>query len=337
MRATWLLALLLLFTGAPALAQDVRVPPGFVLQPLDPTDGQIARPRGWFYASQGTPSGWMWTLSREDTKQGPYLVGMRVQVLMGVEAGSGLTKPGFVQSFIDDKRKAGVRVVRDCPARVEGDFHRRCFEVIEALEFAGRHRDFHILYTLSWSRTMDMVALSIAGAPAEEWDAHRATFDAMSNIRLVSPGFGRGSADEAQRPSKPAATPFDTVYNHITPESESRGDDAKFKALYGDRFRFVDIASRPGFAGAKVTGGGLPRQAFAADGTQLTGNAVLAFIVSPDGRVVEPRLVSISDERLRDTVLAAVAAWRFAPATLDGKPVPTLAAQDFAFNDASGR
>jgi hypothetical protein len=30
-------------------AETIRVPDGFVLQPLEETDGQIARPKDWFF------------------------------------------------------------------------------------------------------------------------------------------------------------------------------------------------------------------------------------------------------------------------------------------------
>lgn len=337
MRESWWLGVLLLFACLAAPAKDIAVAEGFVLQPLDPTDGQIARPRDWFYASEGTPSGWMWTISREDTRLGPYDVGMRVQLMMGVEAQSGLTRPAFVQQFIEGKRAAGVQVVRDCPVQVEGEFHRRCFEVVEPLELGGKRRDFHILYSLSWATAMDMVAVTIAGAPVDEWRDYRATFDKMADIRLIGPAFAGGAGLGASQETVRAPAPFSTVYNRITPESEARADDATLKGLYTDRFRFVDIAPRPGLVGAKVTGGSLPPRAFAVDGTELTGEVLLAFIVSPDGKVVEPRFVSISDERLRATVLAAVAAWRFEPATLDGKPVATLAAQEFSFKSGVER
>ena len=64
--------LLLIFPLLSWAMDDITVPPGFVLQPLIETNGQIARPEGWFFTSSGTPSGWMWTLSKEDPAKGPY-------------------------------------------------------------------------------------------------------------------------------------------------------------------------------------------------------------------------------------------------------------------------
>lgn len=36
----------------PSLARALDVPPGFVLQILEPTGGKIARPQQWFYAER---------------------------------------------------------------------------------------------------------------------------------------------------------------------------------------------------------------------------------------------------------------------------------------------
>ena len=55
------------------------VPEGYLLQILEPSGGKIARPKDWFYAEQHHGPVYSWTISREDTKKGPYETGFRIQ------------------------------------------------------------------------------------------------------------------------------------------------------------------------------------------------------------------------------------------------------------------
>ena len=194
--AALLLLLLPLASGAtgaaPEDSADIPIPPGFVLQPLAETDGQIARPRDWFFASQGTPSGWMWTLSREDTSKGPYDVGMRIQMLLGYTESSGKPREAFVREFLAGKR-AAAEVLRECGAPVDiGAFQRLCLEVIEevALPAPAVSRRFRVLYSLMWGEELDVVVVTIFGAPPEEWETAGPIADAMAAFRLIGPKFG---------------------------------------------------------------------------------------------------------------------------------------------------
>ena len=54
----------------------------------------------------------------------------------------------------------------------------------------------------------------------------------------------------------------------------------------------------------------------------VEGFVVVRFIVTESGAVDDLRVVKSSDPRFNDAVLAAVRAWRFKPATSQGRPVP---------------
>ena len=193
MRAFVLFALLLAPLASRA-SDDLPVPEGFVLQALAETDGQIARPKDWFFASQGTPSGWMWTISKEDTRQGPYETGMRIQMFLGVAAKSGMTRPQFAEHFLAGKRDA-TTVLRDCPAQDAGDFMRRCLEVLESIDGPSGPRTYRILYSMMWGKQMDMVVLSIFGAPPEDWDSLEPVINTMAAFRIVGRNLGKASAE----------------------------------------------------------------------------------------------------------------------------------------------
>jgi hypothetical protein len=184
--------LVLLLCLAPLVCRaddDIVVPEGFVLQPLVETDGQIARPKDWFYTSKGTPSGWLWTFSKEDPAQGAYKTGLRLQLLLGVAERSGKTRAQFAEGFIADKRKTS-QVLRDCPESDMGQFRRRCIEVLESLPAPAGPGLFHIMYSVMWGKEMDAVVVSTFGTPSESWESALPISNAMAAFRLTGPRLG---------------------------------------------------------------------------------------------------------------------------------------------------
>ena len=186
-----ILAILLLALPLSCFAvDDIPIPKGFVLQPLAETDGQIARPKNWFFTSGGTPSGWLWTISKEDPAKGPYKTGLRVQLLAGVAKGGRQTREEFVQGFISGKRTS-AKAIRDCPKSDVGQFYRQCIEVIESVPSPAGPTTFRILYSVMWGKELDMVVISIFGAPPETWEASAPIADTMAQFRLIGPNFGK--------------------------------------------------------------------------------------------------------------------------------------------------
>mgnify|MGYP001112602553 CR=1 FL=1 len=182
------------------LAQDINIPDGYVLQRLEATDGSIAMPVGWHYRSSGTPSGWLYTLSKE--KPEPfYETGMRIQLLFGVEKGTKQPRDSFVDAQIA-KKKAGsdVEVIRDCTRPADaGFFWRRCLEVIEPIQLGSEgSKRFHILYTFSWSKSGDMVVVQTFGSPVEMWEEHKSISNAMNGAILIGANLGKNADRHAQ-------------------------------------------------------------------------------------------------------------------------------------------
>jgi hypothetical protein len=191
----------LLFVVLPPLAHssELAVPDGYVLQRLEATDGQIAMPKDWHYKSSGTPSGWLYTFSKE--KPDPnYETGLRVQMLMGIEKGTKRTKEEFVNANIETKKRSVVEVVRECKEPSDaGFFLRRCLEVIENIRIGNSPpKPFRILYTFSWAKTMDMVVVNTFGTPAEKWDEFKDVCNEMGSAILIGPNLGKNAVVNAQ-------------------------------------------------------------------------------------------------------------------------------------------
>ena len=180
-KSLWVsLALVLLPLAA---ASQELIPPGFVVQVLEPTGGKLVRPEAWYYRERHGSSQYGWILSREDPDKGPYLVGIRVQVLAFVQENTGKTGPEFVESFLSGKRRSST-VVSECPERPAVFFMRKCIETIEPPQFPS-FVPFRVMHSLFYKPGLDIVGVSVAGAPVYEWHLHTDTFDAMSHIEII--------------------------------------------------------------------------------------------------------------------------------------------------------
>jgi len=177
--------------GGPAAPDSygVPVPAGYRLQVLEATDGRIAVPQDWHYASHGTPSGWMYTFSPEDPA-GEYETGLRIQMFVGVEKALQQSRQAFAQAFLRQQRAAAVQVLKECPVEDFGKFQRQCLEVIESLPHGSAEMRFHILYSLMWLKDMDIVAASTFGAPQDQWDRVKEVPRHMAEFVLIGAHLG---------------------------------------------------------------------------------------------------------------------------------------------------
>jgi len=56
--------------------------------------------------------------------------------------------------------------------------------------------------------------------------------------------------------------------------------------------------------------------------SDIVGQVYVQFVVSETGKPTEIVIKACTDDALIDSVLAAISRWKFAPATIDGVPVP---------------
>ena len=161
-------------------APPIPIPDGFVAQRLDVTKGWMARPKDWFYESHGTPSGWLWTIAKEDPSKGEYETGMRIQMLIGFKK-HGTTSEAFVRNFIGQKRTED-RVLSDCETKT-GNFQRLCLEVLES--------KFHIQYSAYWDPNTDYAFVVTFGTPADKWNDVKAIEQTMANVVIIGKDFGK--------------------------------------------------------------------------------------------------------------------------------------------------
>jgi hypothetical protein len=178
--------------------------PEFVTQILEPTGGKIVRPADWFYAEGHGPSSYMWTISKEDSRNGqPYVTGVRIQVFAGVKAGTGKTAREFILDFVTEKRKAVTKVISDCGESRQELFNRICLETEEG--------PYRIQYSLFWGENTDFAVILIAGTRTELWEQYAPTFARMSAFELTD------ATRFDNRAAAAATNPADAVAVYLVP------------------------------------------------------------------------------------------------------------------------
>ncbi|MFC1749531.1 hypothetical protein ACFL2V_12070 [Pseudomonadota bacterium] len=149
----------------------------YVKQILEPTGGNIDRPKDWYYLEAHNDNSWLWIISREEVIEKPYDVGVRIQAVPRIQEITGKTPKQFILDFKAQKKSEADKVINECSATNDGLFSRVCLETEE-----GKYR---ILYSLFWGNGTDVVVVSISGAPKDEWATYQETFNHMTRFELI--------------------------------------------------------------------------------------------------------------------------------------------------------
>jgi len=180
--------LFILVTSLAHAEPPSTVPEGFELQTLDITDGNILKPKGWFYRYFTAKSSIIWTISKEDSKLGEYLTGMRIQFTPGFSRVTNKTPQAFAQQYISQKKQS-AKTFKDCKAGQAGEFTRVCLETLEKMTSSKGDIEFQILYSVFWSNEKDLFAITTFGAPASEWVTVQPIIDVMKDFELLGKEF----------------------------------------------------------------------------------------------------------------------------------------------------
>lgn len=172
----------LLKPPAPAL------PDGYELASLYPMKIQVPKPVDWLQDGHPTTTGWEWSFARRGgvTDSG-YDAGMRLQLASELKARGGPWPRERARQIVEARKKVAASVLRQCPFDVDGDRVQTCLEVLERNGKGKNARQFHVLYTLTWSDAGDYLLLSTFGAPAAEWEQYAPIARKMSEFRQPAP------------------------------------------------------------------------------------------------------------------------------------------------------
>jgi hypothetical protein len=123
------------------------------------------------------------------------------------------------------------------------------------------------------------------------------------------------------------------VYNDVTEGADAADRDAK--RAYAGKFQFADIKQSEGFSPARLKGTLTSSFRFrdprSMRDSAIRGKVVYVFIVTPEGRVLDPRVLRSTDERVSKYIIERISNERYFPARFRGSPVYTLCRDEWAF------
>ncbi|MEY2497216.1 MAG: hypothetical protein QOD12_772 [Verrucomicrobiota bacterium] len=154
---------------------------------------------------------------------------------------------------------------------------------------------------------------------------------ALVSVLAVAPFVhAQGSGDKEKQ----------LVYNDITEGSGAIDRDAK--KAYAGKLRFIDVKRKDGFSPGGLKGLFTSQLRFRDPRSMrlsaIPGKVVYTFIVTPDGRVLDPRILHSTDERVSKYLIERISNERYFPARFRGVPVYSLHGDEWEFggSDATG-
>lgn len=102
-------------------------------------------------------------------------------------------------------------------------------------------------------------------------------------------------------------------------------DDRVVEEIYAKKFRFVEATTKEGLVNARIkgewTGISDPRSIRS---RSIPAKVTYSFVVTPEGKVTEPRILEATDPRIAQAALEAFASRRFVAAQFRGVPVASV-------------
>jgi TonB family protein len=126
-----------------------------------------------------------------------------------------------------------------------------------------------------------------------------------------------------------------TVYNEIIKENDAA--DKAVEAAYSAEFDIIEVRHNKAYTAATETTSAVPPSLRSQARQSMPGDIEVAFIVTADGRVIEPFILKSTDKRLDVAVLNAIRQWHFAPARLNGSAVSSIHAVQVTFGASRAR
>lgn len=178
-----LLSLIILFASSLSYG-ELSAPDGFVIQPLNLTNGSALKPNEWHYSEQHRSKGSLrWVLSKEDSSKenGAYETGVSINLMLGFSEKYGMSSQELTDKLISQITSYG-EIIERCEPEDIGNMKRICIEKLEQNESGNT---YHVMYTFMWWPDSELVAYTSAGTTPELWSTHQETFDIMSEIEVI--------------------------------------------------------------------------------------------------------------------------------------------------------
>lgn len=140
-------------------------------------------------------------------------------------------------------------------------------------------------------------------------------------------------APQAEGQKERSAKP--RVYNLIYKEGEPI--DQLIRERLGRRYDVIELRNHQTYVEAKLTKTRFPNPIFDRDNVEVSGSVRVCFVITTDGRLVDPFIYGTANSLLHGPVLNVLNEFRAIPAKLNGAPIATVEALKFTFGDGPRR
>ena len=152
-------------------------------------------------------------------------------------------------------------------------------------------------------------------------------------VGLVLAGIVFALAPQAEGQKERSGKP--RVYNLIVRAGEPI--DRMIREVFGRKFDVVEFRQDRTYVEPKLTKTSYPNPVFDDANVEVTGSVRVCFVVSLDGRLVDPVIYHSASPRLEGPVLSVLKEFRASPARLNGAPIATVEALKFTFGPGPRR
>ena len=119
------------------------------------------------------------------------------------------------------------------------------------------------------------------------------------------------------------------LYNLIVKEADPI--DQTIRERYGAKYDIVDVRRQVSYVSPKLTKTRFPNPVFGKDNEEISGSVRVCFVVTADGRLVDPFILGRANPLLEGPVLEVLKQFRANPARVNGAPAAVADALKFTF------
>jgi hypothetical protein len=119
------------------------------------------------------------------------------------------------------------------------------------------------------------------------------------------------------------------LYNLIIKEADPI--DQLIRERYGGKYDIVEVRSQISYSSPKLTKTRFPNPVYDNNNAEVSGSVRVCFVVTADGRLVDPFILGPANPLLEGPVLEVLKQFRANPARVNGAPAAVVDALKFTF------
>lgn len=188
------LATLLHTTIASATDFSLTPPAGYEVQRLPGLNGEILKPMGWYFTSNGTKNSIIYRLTREDPTHG-YLTGFTITVAPSVYKITNKKPSEYAQVVMSDYAKKTLISTDDARTFSSGQGEAQLLGCIvdEKISYMGKEVMCRVGVTTMAIDDIDLLAVIIFGTPVQDWKANEKIYRTVCE-RIILVGTNPGES-----------------------------------------------------------------------------------------------------------------------------------------------